>query len=77
MNEGLYFIEFGNKNFGGSWTHDYYNYFILKIYFCKKGENYYKNNLKCISTNEINFYFINDKIIFTLFMFQLNLILII
>ena len=55
-----YCIDFKNLTIGGYWNYNFTEYFEIRLYFCKNGENYYKNNTNCTSIETLNDIFFSD-----------------
>ena len=63
----LYCIDWEDKIFGGYWD-NYFNYhFAIRLFYCENGDNYSINNPKCSSLNELNNYFSNNSIVFSIY----------
>ena len=55
-----YCIDLNNLTIGGYWEYNFTEYFEIRLYFCKNGENYYKNNENCTSLETLNNIFNSD-----------------
>ncbi len=61
----LFCIEWKNKTFGGYWDNEFLYYFSFRIFYCNNSEYYY-NNTKCSSIEELNELF-SDKVFFSVY----------
>ena len=71
----LYCIDWENKNFGGYWENSFLFYFEIRLYFCKNGKQYSKNNPNCTSLETLsNILNLNNPIYFSLYypIYQFN-----
>ena len=63
----LFCIDWENKKFGGYWDHNFNYHFAIRLFYCENGDNYSINNPKCSSLNELNNYFSNNSIVFSIY----------
>ena len=71
----LFCIDWNNKQFGGYWDNNFLFYFEIRLYFCKNGKQYSKNNPNCTSLETLsNILNLNNPIYFSLFypIYQFN-----
>ena len=68
----LYCIDWSNKTFGGFWDNDFIYYFAIRLFYCENGQNYSMNNAKCTSFEDLNDFFSNNLVLFSIYYTSIN-----
>ena len=64
----LFCIDWNNKNFGGYWDNNFLFYFEIRLYYCKDGKSYTKNNTNCTSLETLSKLFdLDNPMLFSLY----------
>ncbi len=64
----LFCIDWNNNKFGGYWDNNFLFYFEIRLYYCKDGQSYTKNNTNCTSLETLAELFdLDNPMLFSLY----------